>query len=240
MIKIGIFGYNGRMGQLIAEEVAAHEACTLAGGLVRSIKPDFKKPEEILITTNPDELAAISDILIDVTIAESTPSLAAIAAAHGKPFMCCTTGLTPDAEKTLADTAKKIPVLHGTNTSLSLAAMRRVVELAANLLGDFDYDVVITEEHHRMKKDAPSGTAKTLGAAVTRGNDGKKTPTFHSIRAGGIVGDHEVVFAGQGETIRLRHSVTDRRIFARGAVQAALWLHNKPSGLYGMEDVLGV
>jgi 4-hydroxy-tetrahydrodipicolinate reductase len=103
-----------------------------------------------------------------------------------------------------------------------------------------DYDVAIIDEHHRMKKDSPSGTAKILGDAVRQGNGGRKMPQYAAIRAGHIIGEHEVIFTGNGETIRLRHSVTDRGIFARGALDAALWLHKKPAGFYGMDDVLGI
>ena len=164
-----------------------------------------------------------------------------LAAKHKKPFVCGVTGLEPRrALEVIKQAATKIPVLYAPNTSLSLAVMKQVTALAAKLLGTFDYDVSILDEHHRMKKDAPSGTARTLGEAVLRGNGGKKTPSYAAVRAGAIVGEHEVAFVGQGEIIRLRHSVTDRRIFARGAVQAALWLHGKPAGFYGMEDVLGI
>jgi 4-hydroxy-tetrahydrodipicolinate reductase len=154
--------------------------------------------------------------------------------------MSGTTGLDAEGLKALKQAAQKIPVLHAPNTSLSLAAMKRITALAAQLLGNLDYDVAITDEHHAQKKDAPSGTAKALGEAVIAGSNGKKTPSYSSIRAGSIVGEHEVIFAGNGEIIRLHHSVTDRHIFARGAVEAALWLAKKPAGLYGMDDVLGL
>jgi 4-hydroxy-tetrahydrodipicolinate reductase len=240
MLRIGILGYSGRMGQLIAQEVAASDKCTLAGGLVREAKPEFKKSEGILITEKPGELIAISDVVVDFTTTEMTPEFARLASAHGKAFLSGTTGFGAEGQKALRTAAEKIPVLHASNTSLSLTVMKRLTELAAKLLGDRDYDVAVIDEHHAQKKDAPSGTAKTLGEAVARGSGGKKTPRFSSIRSGDIVGEHEVIFAGAGETIRLHHSVTDRRIFARGAVEAALWLHGKPPGLYAMEDVLGI
>ncbi len=240
MIRIGIFGYKGRMGQLIAREVEAHDACLLAGGGMETADPARPDPDGVLMTSNPDELIMASDALIDFTAADATPKLAARAAALGKPFMSGTTGLKPEGLAALKEAAQKIPLLYAPNTSLSLAAMKRITALAAQLLGGFDYDVAILDEHHRMKKDAPSGTAKALGEAVASGNGGRKEPSYAAIRAGYIVGEHEVVFAGPGEIIRLRHSVTDRGIFARGALQAALWLHGKKPGLYGMDDVLGI
>lgn len=240
MIRVGILGYSGRMGQLIADEILAGGACKLAGGLVREITPQTRKPDGALITTNAEALIAASDVVIDFSTAEATSGFAALAAINGKAFVSGTTGFGAEGIDALKQASKKIPLLYGTNTSLSLVAMKRVTELTAKLLANFDYDVAIIDEHHSKKKDAPSGTAKTLGEAVTHGNGGKKTPEIISIRAGSIVGEHEVIFAGQGEVIRLHHSVTDRRIFARGALQAALWLHGKPVGFYTMENVLGL
>jgi 4-hydroxy-tetrahydrodipicolinate reductase len=239
MIKIGILGYGGRMGQLIATDIATRSDCVLAGGLVRTLKPEYKA-EGKLITTRPEEIIAASDVLIDFASAETTAEFARLAAVHKKTFMSGTTGLAPTELDVLKQAAGKIPVLYAANTSLSLAAMKQITTLAAKLLSNFDYDIAITDEHHRMKKDAPSGTAKALGEAVARGNGGKKAPSYSSIRAGSIVGEHEVIFAGSDEIIRLHHSVTDRRVFARGAVAAAVWLHNKAPGFYGMDDVLGI
>ncbi len=239
MIRIGLLGYSGRMGQAIAEEIAANDACTLAGGVVRTMQPEYKKTESALITTEAKEVIAISDVVIDFTLADATPDYVRLAATHGKPFVSGTTGLSDEGIAALKEAAKKIPVLYAPNTSLSLAAMKQITTLAAKLLGNFNYDVAILDEHHSMKKDSPSGTAKALGEAILRGNGGKKQPSYTAIRAGQIVGNHEVVFAGNGEIIRLQHSVTDRAIFARGAVQAALWLHGKAAGFYGMDDVLG-
>jgi 4-hydroxy-tetrahydrodipicolinate reductase len=240
MIKIGLLGYSGRMGQAIAAEIAASNACVLTGGVVRAIKPEYKKAEDLLITSHADEVVAISDVVIDFTLPEATVKNVEISIAHKKPLVCGTTGLGAKELEALHQASKKIPVLCAPNTSLSLAAMKQITALAAKLLGGFDYDIAIIDEHHKMKKDAPSGTAKALGDVVMEANNGKKTPSFAAIRAGHIVGNHEVIFTGNGETIRLRHSVTDRAIFARGAVQAALWLYNKPAGFYGMDDVLGI
>jgi len=240
MIKIGLLGYGGRMGQVIAGEIAASTTATLVAGVVRSVKSEYKKTEGLLITTKADEAIAMSDVIIDFTLANATVANIQLAVTHKKPFVCGTTGLSAETTDALKKAAKTIPVLYASNTSLSLAVMKRATKLAAKLLAGFDYDVAILDEHHNMKKDAPSGTAKTLGEAVTEANGGKKQPTYASIRAGHIIGNHEVIFAGNGETIRLQHSVSDRRIFARGAVQAALWLYNKPAGFYGMDDVLGM
>lgn len=240
MIKIGLLGYAGRMGQLIAEEIKANDACTLVAGGVLEMTPEYKKAEGLLITPKADEVVAISDVVIDFTFADSVANHAELAAAHGKPFVSGVTGLSTDTLNVFKQASAKIPLLYAANTSLSLAAMKKVVALASKLLSDFDYDINIHDEHHRMKKDAPSGTALALGDAVAQGNAGKKKPSYSAIRAGHIVGNHEVTFVGNGEIIRLQHVVTDRRIFARGAVQAAVWLHGKPKGYYSMDDVLGI
>lgn len=240
MIRLGLLGYGGRMGQAIAAEIAASQLCKLVGGADHHIEPNAKKTEGLLLSQNVDEVIGVSDVVIDFTSADSTPDHARRAAAHGKAFVSGTTGLTPAGIAALKKAAESVPLLYASNTSLSLAATKRIVAAAAKLLGGFDYDVAIIDEHHRMKKDAPSGTALSLSEAVTAGNGGAKNPSYAAIRAGYIVGEHEVVFAGEGEVIRIRHSVTDRRIFARGAVQAALWLSGKPKGFYSMDDVLGM
>jgi len=240
MIRIGLLGYSGRMGQAIANEIAAVHQCQLAGGVVRTLKPDTTTPSGALLSTNVDDVLAVSDVVIDFTLPEATTQYARSVAAYNKPLVCGTTGLNTDTLQVLKQLSAKIPVLYAPNTSMSLAAMKQLTSLAAKLLGDLDYDVAIIDEHHRMKKDSPSGTALALGKAVQEGNHGSKQPSYAAIRAGHIVGNHEVIFTGNGETIRLHHSVTDRRIFARGAVQAAVWLHNKPPGYYSMSDVLGI
>ena len=240
MIRIGVLGYGGRMGRLIAEEIGAMSGCVLSGGVVREVKPEHRRADGIPVTANADEIIAASDVLIDFASAESTPDYAERTAAKGKAFMCGVTGLDTKTIDALKRAAQNAPVLYAPNTSLSLAAMKQITALAAKLLGGFDYDVAIHDEHHRMKKDSPSGTAKALGEAVTAGNGGTKQPQYSATRAGFIVGEHEVSFVGNGEIIRLHHSVTDRRIFARGAVEAALWLAKKPKGFYGMDDVLGI
>lgn len=240
-IKIGIIGYAGRMGQAIGKAVRTHPAATLCGGLEREAKPDLQALDPSFVVTNqPEILFPQCDVLIDFSHATATADYARLAVKYGKAFVSGTTGLDESAKAALTEAAKHIPLLYASNTSLSLVVMKQLVKQAARLLRDHDYDIAIVDEHHRWKKDAPSGTAKTLGEMALAGNGGKPEPAYAAIRAGAIVGEHEVIFAGQGETIRLRHSVTDREIFARGAVQAAVWLHNKAPGLYSMDDVLSI
>ncbi|MDD5587470.1 MAG: 4-hydroxy-tetrahydrodipicolinate reductase [Alphaproteobacteria bacterium] len=240
-IRIGITGFAGRMGQAIARAVEEHSETTLVGGVDRAIPPEMKAQYgKLIVTGRAEELFPACDVVVDFSAPGATADFARLAAKHGKAFMSGTTGLDDAALAVLKEAAQKIPVLYTTNTSLSLVVMKQLARMAARLLRDQDYDVSILDKHHRMKKDAPSGTAKTLGAFVVEGNHGKHQPAYAAIRAGFIVGEHEVQFSGQGEIITLKHSVTDRGVFARGAVQAAAWLRGKTPGLYGMDDVLGV
>jgi 4-hydroxy-tetrahydrodipicolinate reductase len=225
------------MGQVIAADIVTRKECVLAGGLVRE---PSKAVVGVLLSTKAEDIISASDVVIDFTTASAAAGFAQLVEQQRKAFVCGTTGLDATTLDVLKCASARIPVLYAPNTSLSLVAMKQITTLAAKLLGSFDYDVAVLDEHHRNKKDAPSGTALALGQAVESGSGGKKKPSYAAVRAGAIVGEHEVTFAGQGEIIRLRHSVTDRAIFARGAVDAALWLHGKKAGFYGMDDVLGL
>lgn len=237
---VGIAGITGRMGQLIAEIVKSHPSACLGGGLTRShITEQEADPDNpILTTNNPDTLFQACDVIIDFTHASSTLSLLMAALHAGKPILCGTTGLSAETRKTLHDVSRTVPVLYASNTSLSLIVVKQMARLAAKLLKNEDYDISILERHHKWKKDAPSGTAITLGEAIEAGNDGARPVSYASIRSGAIVGEHEILFGGNGEYITLKHHVTDRRVFAHGAVDAALWLAKQKPGFYTMDDVL--
>jgi len=238
---VGIIGYTGRMGQAIARSIESHPTAALCGGVTR--KQTLSEQHEnspLIVTDNPEELFPHCDVIVDFSHPTVTPMFARIAAQHGKAFLSGTTGLEEEGYAVLKEVAEKIPVLHAANTSLSLAVTRRLVRQAAALLKDLDYDISILDKHHRWKKDAPSGTALTLGQSALEGNEGTHEPTYASIRSGAIVGEHDVLFSGAGETINIQHTVTDRKVFARGAVQAAVWLAAQKPGFYAMDDVLGV
>jgi len=239
---IGIAGYTGRMGQAIAEVIKSNPQSCLAGGVSRCADDcsDINEASPLLHTKDPDLLFPACDVIIEFTHATATADLARAAAKHGKPFMCGTTGLSPETQALLKEISATIPVLYASNTSLSLIVIKQVVELAARLLKNQDYDISILDRHHKWKKDAPSGTALTIGASVLKGNGGSPEPTYAAIRGGSIVGEHEILFAGQGEYINVHHTVTDRRVFARGAVEAAIWLAQQKNGFYTMDDVLTV
>ena len=231
-----LVGAAGRMG----------EAITASAGEVKII------PSEL----GNDIAAAISDcdVAIDFSHADATEALCAAATKCGKPLVIGTTGHSQKQLEIIHAAASKIPIVFASNFSVGVNALFALTQRAAALLGD-DFDIEVTEAHHRMKKDAPSGTAKTLlqilkesrtGADLIHGREGnvgaraQKEIGVHSIRGGDIVGDHTVIFAGSGERLELTHKASSRETFARGALRAAHWVIDRDPGLYDMRDVLGL
>lgn len=251
------------MGASLLAEIAQNPKFALVGAIERAghpgvgqpISPAF--PASLTLGSNPGPLARLADVLIDFT---SPAALEATldAACEGKAALVIgTTGLEPHHHALIDAAAKSVPILQAANTSLGVTLLARLVEQAAAALGD-DWDIEILDLHHRHKIDAPSGTALALGEAAARGRgislashsergrDGIGSPRssgaigFAALRGGSAAGDHTVLFAGEGERIELTHRAESRRIFARGALRAALWLAGKPKGRYAMEDVLGL
>jgi len=261
--RIGVMGAGGRMGATIIAELAgeAWPGLVLAGAIERAGHPLIGTPlrpdSALTLGSNPRPLAQASDVLIDFT----TP-----AALEGTLDACCdgrsalvvgTTGLTQQHHALIDRAAAHIAVLQASNTSLGVALLCRLVAQAAQALGP-DWDIEISELHHRQKADAPSGTALTLGAAAARGRginleehsergrDGVSARRsagnigFSSLRGGTAAGDHMVLLAGEGERIELWHRAENRAIFARGALKAAAWLAGRKPGRYDIDAVLGL
>lgn len=242
MTAIGIIGSEGRMGTAIAE-AAAGAGLTVAGGIDQG--------------GDPIALARVADVLIDFSSPKALVGNLGAAVAAGKPILIGTTGLDDDHHRAIDDAARHVAVLQTGNTSLGVTLLARLVREAAEKLGP-DWDIEIVELHHRMKVDAPSGTALLLGEAAakgrqmplapnaTRGRDGhtgaRKAGSigFASLRGGTAAGDHSVIFAGDSERIELTHRAENRTIFAHGALKAAQWLIRQPPGRYTMDQVLGV
>ena len=242
MTAIGIYGSLGRMGQAIAAELAGAGA-RHAGGADAG--------------DDPAPLAAAADVLVDFSSPAALEAHLAAARAARTPIVIGTTGLGATHHALIDDAACDIAVLQTGNTSLGVTLLAQLVREAAARL-DVDWDIEIAEMHHRHKVDAPSGTALLLGSAAADGrgttladasvNDragltgarSEGTIGFASLRGGSVIGDHSVIFAGEGERIELVHRADSRAIFARGAVRAALWLANKPAGRYAMGEVLGL
>jgi 4-hydroxy-tetrahydrodipicolinate reductase len=239
---IGIYGSAGRMGRAIAQ-VAAEERVALAGGVDAG--------------DDPLPLAQAADALVDFSTAGAVEAHLAAAIEAGTPIVIGTTGLTARHHAAIGAASEHVAVLQTGNTSLGVTLLELLVRDAAARLGP-EWDIEIVETHHRHKVDAPSGTALLLGEAAAAGRsttlaesrvDGRAglvgartegTIGFASIRGGSVIGDHDVIFASEGERIELMHRADDRVIFARGAVKAALWLAGKAPGRYRMADVLGL
>jgi 4-hydroxy-tetrahydrodipicolinate reductase len=206
---------------------------------------------------DPVTLFARAEAVIDFTIPQATRLHAELAAQARAIHVIGTTGLGPEEEEAIERAALHTAVVHAANMSLGVNLLLALVEQVGRSL-DPDYDIEVVEMHHRHKVDAPSGTALALGraAATGRGVDLDKVAQkvrdghtgarrrgdigFATLRGGDVVGEHTVVFAAEGERIELTHKASTREVFARGAVRAALWARGKPSGLYGMKDVLGL
>jgi 4-hydroxy-tetrahydrodipicolinate reductase len=264
-VRIGIVGCGGRMGRMLAAEIMATEGASLAGGITSTATlkgRDLgelvgKEPLGLAIGEDAEALFAVSDAVIDFTVPAATARHAAIAGKTGKVFVIGTTGLSPEQSRSIEAAAKTAPIVWSPNMSLGVNLLEGLVEQVARSLGA-DFDIEILEMHHRLKLDAPSGTALALGHAAARGrgvtldqvavksrdgHTGVRPPGaigFATVRGGDVVGDHTVMFAGLGERIEITHKAADRRIYARGAVRAALWAMGRPPGLYGMKDVLGL
>ena len=263
---IVITGGSGRMGQMLINQVTASDHCNLVGVLERTGHPwvgrdigEAMGGAAIGITVTDDALEAFAkaQAIIDFTGPEATVAFAGLAAQARAVHVIGTTGLSDDDLKAINAAARHAVIVRAGNMSLGVNLLVKLTEKVAAAL-DADFDIEIIEAHHNQKVDAPSGTALMLGqaAAAGRGVDlvvvrdsGRDGITgarkrgdigFTAIRGGDIVGDHDVLFAAMGEQITLRHRATDRAVFARGALKAALWGQDKPPGEYDMMDVLGL
>jgi len=238
---IGIIGCTGRMGKSIASVIETHPKACVGGGVTsKHSVPDNQDDLKYIITDNPEEVIPNCDVIIDFSSSSVTAIYAKLAEKHQTPYMTGTTGLSEETFNVLKEVSENIPVLYAANTSLSLVVTKKIAEITASYLQDHDYDISILDKHHKWKQDAPSGTALTLGDAILKGNDGKHKPSYASIRSGSIIGEHDIQFAGNGENIIIQHKVTDRRVFARGAVEAAIWLVESKNGFYTIDDILSI
>lgn len=242
MARIGVIGSKGRMGHALAQAIADSEHDD-AGGIDKD--------------GDAGQLAANSDVLVDFSAPSAIEPNLDAARSTGIPMLVGTTGLGPEEQRKIDAAAKEIPVLQTGNTSLGVTVLAHLVREAASKLGP-DWDIEIVEMHHRMKVDAPSGTALLLGEAAAAGRgiplDGNRESGrdghtgiresgaigFAALRGGTVAGDHSVILAGEQERLTLSHQAEDRMIFARGAIRAAGWLIGREPGRYSMNDVLGL
>ncbi len=263
-LRIAVLGVTGRLGRAIAREALSDPRFDLCGAIVRSeFEGESHDIGEIIGVGRLGLAAEIgiedgcrdADILIDASAPDASIAAAErLSGRAGLGLVTGVTGFTPEQKQALKSAAKSLPILAARNFSLGMAVLEALTAKAAQALPKSSWDVEIDEAHHRDKVDAPSGTALILGEAVADAREqhlpnvkavareGKRPPGaigFSVTRGGGIIGDHAVRFLADMEEITLSHRALDRRVFAKGALEAALWLHRRPSGLYGMSDVIG-
>ena len=238
----GISGARGRMGRAVSAALDARDDVVVAARFDRGETPDL----------------SLCDVIIDFSTADASVELARTCAERGGPALVIgSTGLTPGQDAEILEAADTIAIVRSGNFSLGVNILIGLVEHAAQRLDAADWDIEVLEAHHRRKVDAPSGTALMLGDAAASGRgvaladvrrapwDGITGPRdtggigFASLRAGGIIGEHTVLFASEDETLTLSHSAIDRSLFAKGAVAAAAWVRTRKPGLYDMQEVLG-
>ena len=254
-LKIALAGAMGRMGRALANALAARDDAVAAAAFDRP-GTEGEMVDGLTLGSLADALRC--DVVIDFTTAQASAALAEAAAARGGPALVIGSTVWTDADDLKVWAASKgLAIVRSGNYSLGVNVLAGLVEQAARRLAAHDWDIEVFEAHHRRKIDAPSGTALMLGEAAARGRqidlahaqvrarDGVTGPRpegtigFSVMRGGDIIGEHEVVFAADEEVLTLKHSARDRGLFAKGAVAAALWVADKPPGLYDMMDVLG-
>jgi 4-hydroxy-tetrahydrodipicolinate reductase len=267
-VRLAISGATGRMGHTLLELASKDSRFEIAGALESSSHPAVGKPlSQALPSLGPNAKSVVSPrlskvspkpkVLIDFTQPPATLGYLKEAQDLGVGMVIGTTGFTDSEKDQIHKAAKKIPIMMASNMSVGMNLLFALVSEAAAKLGP-NYDVEITEAHHNLKKDAPSGSALSLGEAVARawkvklkdvsthgrvgqvGERKKGTIGFHALRGGDIVGDHTVLYAGPGERLELTHRAHSREAFARGALKAALFVSGKKNGFYDMWDVLGL
>ena len=265
MLKIAVAGASGRMGRMLVEAIAAAPDATLSGALDRAGSPFLGQdagafaghPTGVTMTAELAQGLAVADCLIDFTRPEGTLEHLAYCAEHGVKMIIGTTGFNDAGKAAIAAAAEKTAIMFAPNMSVGVNVTMKLLELAAKSLSE-GYDIEIIEAHHRHKVDAPSGTALQMGEVVAgalgrdlkecavygrEGVTGERDPStigFATIRGGDIVGDHTVLFAGIGERIEISHKSSSRVTYAHGALRAARFLADKPTGLFDMQDVLSL
>ena len=265
-LPVAIIGAAGRMGRMLVRTVHAEDGMRVAAATEREDDPNVGADAGTLaglgeigvaVEGSLDRALDVSRVCIDFTAPGPTVEHARACRSRRRPMVVGTTGLSPEQRAALEETAGDIAVVHAPNMSVGVNLCFKLLDIAARALGD-SVDIEIVEAHHRNKVDAPSGTAVRMGEIIAgalgrdlaecaiygrEGHTGirdRATIGFETIRAGDIVGEHTVMFGGEGERIELTHRAASRANFAAGAVRAARWVAERPPGLYDMQDVLGL
>ena len=251
MIKAIMNGCNGKMGQMIAGLIAQDEEVKLVAGV--DVYDQGRNPFPVYKHISDCDVQA--DVIIDFCNPAAIKGLMEYCVERQIPCVVCTTGLSEAQLARIKETSAKVAVLKSANMSMGINLLEKLLKEAAGLLAEAGYDIEIVEKHHKLKKDAPSGTALALGDAINEGLSEKyeyvfdrsqrsiprpqKEIGFSAVRGGTIVGDHDVIFAGEDEVITFSHRAYSKAVFGKGAVQAAKFLCGKQPGLYDMSDVIG-
>lgn len=251
MVKIIMHGCNGKMGQVITGIVAADKDAEIVAGI--DIVDNRQNPYPVF--TNIDDCNVEADVIIDFASAKAIDKLLDYVETKKIPVVLCTTGLSEEQLARVEEVSKKVAVLKSANMSLGINTLFKVLKSVSPLLAEAGFDIEIVEKHHHFKVDAPSGTALALGDAVNeslpekyeykfdRSQDRIPRPKneigFSSVRGGTIVGEHDVIFAGEDEVITFSHTAYSKSVFAKGAVEAAKFLKGRPAGHYTMKEVIG-
>src|ERR1043166_1381462 len=224
-VRVLLVGAAGRMGKTIIELAKADPAIEIAAhcDLGDSIEPAIKSCDVVIDFSNPDAITEICRAVLQ----------------YGKALVIGTTGHSQKQRQLIEDAARSLPIVFASNFSVGVNVLFWLTRKAAELIGQ-DFNPEIIETHHKMKKDAPSGTAKTLAEILKGARKNQNEISIQSIREGEVVGEHTVVFTAPGERLDLTKRAASREIFARGALRAAHWIMGKPPGLYSMQDVLGL
>ena len=268
MINVIVNGACGKMGKRIINLLSGQKDLQLCGAVEIPSHPDIGKDVwaknnglkplvHLKVTSTIENIIKDADVVVDFSSAEGALASAGVCAKHKKALIVGTTGLSIEVLSEIKSISRIVPCLVSSNMSVGINLLSRLVEQASSILGD-EYDVEIIEAHHRFKKDAPSGTAKTLAEVISKakGKQLKDMVTYcreglvgerkrneigiHAVRAGDIVGEHTVIFAGAGERIELKHIASTRDTFAQGVIKAIKFISTQRAGFYDMKDVLGV
>src|ERR1700704_661072 len=265
LVRAALIGATGRMGEALLRAAPAFPRLNITAAVASPTSPRLGRDAgegagggggslPLPITSDLPRALAEADVAIDFSSAAATRANLAACRAARKPLLIGTTGFAAELDRALAEAARDIPLLVAANTSLGVTLLLELVRIAARALPPA-FDINILDTHHRSKQDAPSGTALALGSAAREARQAAASAAgaagaaagkaqregevgFASVRAGDIVGEHTVLFAGPGEALSLTHRATDRGVFARGALAAALWLQSRPPGRYTMDDLL--
>ena len=251
MVKIIMHGCNGHMGQVISDIVEKDPDAEIVAGIDIADQGKNSYP----VFTDIDACQVEADAIIDFSSAKATDKLLEYSAARQIPVVLCSTGLSQEQLAKVEETSRKVAVLKSANMSLGINTLLKLVQDAARVLAAAGFDMEIVEKHHRLKLDAPSGTALALADSVNEAMDNQyhyvydrsqkrekrddKEIGISAVRGGTIVGEHEIIFAGQDEVIEFKHTAYSKAIFGKGAVEAAKFLAGKPAGRYDMSDVIG-